>query len=132
MENSENPFEGAEVIHSYMREQALEDGVLVDLAGASKEAGFKFPVAVTRAVWSLLDCGEELKAQGQSWQGRAWDMLTILRYEIARGQGGELVLFAPLFIRAPGQGPEPVQLKAVCGPGDRGEPVVTIMYPDED
>jgi hypothetical protein len=23
-------------------------------------------------------------------------------------------------------------LKAVCGPGDDGEPVVTIMYPEED
>ena len=25
-----------------------------------------------------------------------------------------------------------VELKAVCGPGDKGEPVVTIMLPDED
>jgi hypothetical protein len=25
-----------------------------------------------------------------------------------------------------------VTLKAVCGPGDDGEPVVTIMLPDED
>ncbi len=26
----------------------------------------------------------------------------------------------------------PVQLKAVCGPGDDGEPVITVMLPDED
>jgi hypothetical protein len=25
-----------------------------------------------------------------------------------------------------------VLLKAVCGPGDEGEPVITIMLPDED
>ncbi len=25
-----------------------------------------------------------------------------------------------------------VTLKAVCGPGDQGEPVITIMLPDED
>jgi hypothetical protein len=25
-----------------------------------------------------------------------------------------------------------VQLKAVCGPGDEGEPVITVMMPDED
>ena len=24
------------------------------------------------------------------------------------------------------------QLKALCGPGDDGEPVVTVMLPDED
>jgi hypothetical protein len=28
--------------------------------------------------------------------------------------------------------PPLVQLKAVCGPGDDGEPVVTVMTPDED
>jgi hypothetical protein len=27
---------------------------------------------------------------------------------------------------------ETVQLKAVCGPGDNAEPVITIMLPDED
>jgi hypothetical protein len=25
-----------------------------------------------------------------------------------------------------------VRLKALCGPGDQGEPVVTVMLPDED
>ena len=25
-----------------------------------------------------------------------------------------------------------VQLKSICGPGDSGEPVITIMLPDED
>jgi hypothetical protein len=28
--------------------------------------------------------------------------------------------------------PPLVRLKALCGPGDRGEPVVTVMLPDED
>jgi hypothetical protein len=27
--------------------------------------------------------------------------------------------------------PPPVRLKALCGPGDHGEPVVTIMLPEE-
>jgi hypothetical protein len=27
---------------------------------------------------------------------------------------------------------ETVQLRAVCGPGDTPEPVITIMLPDED
>jgi hypothetical protein len=30
------------------------------------------------------------------------------------------------------KGPSRVQLKAVCGPGDDGEPVITIMTPEED
>jgi hypothetical protein len=28
--------------------------------------------------------------------------------------------------------PPLVRLKAVCGPGDGGEPVLTVMMPDED
>ena len=25
-----------------------------------------------------------------------------------------------------------ITLKAICGPGDNGEPVITIMWPNED
>ena len=33
----------------------------------------------------------------------------------------------------PGGGPVPLTVpKAVCGPGDEGEPVVTVLMPDED
>jgi hypothetical protein len=28
--------------------------------------------------------------------------------------------------------PPLVRLKAICGPGDGGEPVLTVMRPDED
>ena len=28
--------------------------------------------------------------------------------------------------------PPLVRLKAVCGPGDQAEPVITVMMPDED
>jgi hypothetical protein len=28
--------------------------------------------------------------------------------------------------------PPLVRLKAVCGPGDQGEPVITVLMPDED
>lgn len=45
-----------EAISTYTRAQAIEDGVLVDVSEIAKEAGFKFPVAVTRAAWA--DCVE--------------------------------------------------------------------------
>jgi Family of unknown function (DUF6573) len=31
-----------------------------------------------------------------------------------------------------GRTPPLVRLKAVCGPGDGGEPTITVMMPDED
>lgn len=45
-----------EVIHSYTRAQAIEDGYLVDVTETAREAGFVWPVAMTRAVWE--DCVE--------------------------------------------------------------------------
>jgi len=47
-------FENAEVIDSYTRAQAIEDGVLIDVSNAAKEAGFRIPIALTTAVWA--DC----------------------------------------------------------------------------
>ena len=39
-----------EVISSYSRAQAIEDGVLVDVSSVARAAGIKFPVAMTRTV----------------------------------------------------------------------------------
>ena len=36
-------FEPSDLIHSYTRAQAIEDGVLVDVSDVAKEAGFKLP-----------------------------------------------------------------------------------------
>jgi hypothetical protein len=33
---------------------------------------------------------------------------------------------------SPGATPVPIDLKAICGPGDDGEPVLTVLLPDED
>ncbi len=133
MENKENGWEGVEVIHSYTRREALEDGVLVDVSEFAREAGFKWPLAVTRAVWEILEPSEELRKEGQSWKGRAWDMFTILCYAIRRASATDEVHFAPLFIRKPGGQPLAVELWCKVGPGDDGvSPVMTICLRGED
>lgn len=124
--------EEMEVIYTYTREQALDDGELADISELAQEAGFKFPVAVTRGVWGILKPTEELKAAGQDFNGRAWDMLNILRAAIRKIGGENRISFAPLFLMNPKKSPEPVNLWAVCGPGDKGEPVITVMIEGED
>ncbi|MCE9563538.1 MAG: hypothetical protein K8U57_15970 [Planctomycetes bacterium] len=49
-------FENAEVIHSYTRANALADGVLVDVSETAREAGIRFPVALTQARAIARDC----------------------------------------------------------------------------
>ena len=45
----ENFFGG--VIYAYTRAQAVADGVQVDVTKTAQEAGIKFPMFLTRAVW---------------------------------------------------------------------------------
>lgn len=139
-------WDDAEVISSYSRAQAIEDGQLVDLSELAKEAGFKWPLAVSRGVWGILAPwddgspgeldkpkeGQPLYGHGQSFQGRAWDMLQILLWEIRKGKGGNRVDFAPLFLMPGGSKARGVEMWSHVGPGDTPEPVITVMLEGED
>ncbi len=127
-----------EVIHSYTRTQAIADGVLVDVSETAREVGFRWSVAMTAAAWA--DCVEwsEEDSQRQTHQdesGRLWDVLWMAFVAIRGNATGESQLAYQLY-RVPRDG-ETVEarlttLKLVAGPGDAGEPVVTIMLPQED
>jgi hypothetical protein len=131
--DSRNPFEDAPVIFQYTRAQALEDGVLVDLTEWARESGFKFPVACTAAVWNgYIVPSEKTRALGQSERGRAHDVLWMLFNAIRRcAKNQDQLLFKVLFLQTPNRHVM-AQLKSVCGPGDQGEPVITIMLTGED
>src|SRR3990167_8912386 len=74
-----------DVIYAYSRAQAIEDGVLVDVSETAREAGFKFPVAVTRTLWNgYITPLEESRKWGQSESGRLWDVVYMLMQETRR------------------------------------------------
>lgn len=119
------------VIYKYTRQDAFEDGVLVDVSKTAVEAGIRFPVAVASSVWfSVIAVPDDLLGE-QDEQGRLWDVLTMFRLA-ARNDGGQWLSFQVLIKRRAGADPELVTLKAHCGPGDDMEPVITIMLPGED
>ena len=128
-------FYAGDVIFSYTRAQAIADGVLVDASETAKEAGVVFPVAVTDAVWrGYVVPDDELRGSfGQSEQGRLWDILMVFVVAAKQSNGQQQIQFPVLFLMKPhAAGSETVLLKAHCGPGDHGEPVITIMLPHED
>jgi hypothetical protein len=128
----QNPFEDAPVIFQYTRAQAIEDGVLVDLTEWAKETGFKIPVACTSAVWNgYVVPTDRTRQLGQSERGRAHDLLWMLFNAIRRNGKGDTLLFDVMFLQTPDRH-RMVKLKSVCGPGDHGEPVITIMLTGED
>jgi hypothetical protein len=68
-----------EVIHVYTREQAIEDGVLVDVSDwaspAQMSPGFRCPVAFTRSLWNAIEAIPDRYADIQDVRGRAHDVL---------------------------------------------------------
>ena len=72
------------------------------------------------------------RVECQDEAGRLWDVVWMLRVGVQRA-AGSLVLFS-LHVRNSNRSGTPplVRLKAVCGPGDQAEPVITVMLPEED
>ena len=133
-------------ISIYTRADALSDGMLVDVSEMAREAKFRIPVAVTTSVWE--ECiywpEDEANGYGQSTDGRLWDVLFLAHCEIASARGNEQDLEYKLNVIPRGTKPENTgaiddftgaelrTLKINIGPGDNGEPVITIMQQNED
>lgn len=138
-------FAGAEIIHAYTRADAIADGTLIDVTETAREAGFRFPVAMTAAAWAdavaWSEADEKRKPAytGQDEAGRLWDVVWIASRCIAAAKAGghgdlSRLPFRVLRVPAEGRGLRPryCDLVAVVGPGDTAAPVITIMTPTED
>jgi hypothetical protein len=124
-------------ISIYTRRQAIEDGVLVDLmqretVGLVREAGFRFPVAMTVGAFcaTIGEIGAPLPP-GQDLQGRLWDVFSMLRHAIKTTRPGNDRVSFRVDVWD-GNRRKKVSLWSLCGPGDNSEPVITIMLEGED
>jgi hypothetical protein len=121
------------VISIYTRAQALQDGCLIDVSELAREAGFKWPIAITDHLYhSYIVPALALIAEGQSITGRLWDALMVLRHAIRSSKDDTLISFSVLFQMSPGAAPVPVELASVAGPDDHGSPCLTLMLPEDD
>ena len=137
-----HPFDGAPIVHRYTRAQAIADGSLVDVSDAAREAGLRLPTALTKAVWN--DCVEWTEQDkkksrsigGQDERGRLWDVLSMARFNLAVRKNTpitEELLYSIRRLPRPGRGRrQRVVLKLTITGGDNGEPVITILEPNED
>jgi hypothetical protein len=134
---NEHPLFG-EVISVYTRAQALADGVLIDAGAMVHECGFRWPVALTAAAWNDCVAWSESDNERQIHQdpsGRLWDVLYMAAYA-ARNPADAVSQRLFELYRVPRDGhsteAETTRPKLVVGPGDGGEPVITILLPNED
>lgn len=113
------------LVYSYTAKQAVEDGVLIEInPDLCKEAGYRWPVRITQGVSSLVIPTEGEQQQGQSLEGRMWDLLWMARMAILKANPDEYIV--PFDIKF---GPKDVRLWA-CVDGTSGA-ALHIITPEE-
>ena len=129
--HNESPF--GEVIYSYSRSQAVADGVQVDVSKVAAEAGIKFPMFLTRAVFENYVAVPE-GVTGQDEAGRCWDLAWMVRFGILRARPGVDRIPVALYVRNDNHRAKLVKLIATCGALDIDDPqpTITLMMSDED
>ena len=121
------------VIFAYTRKQAVADGVQVDVTKTAQEAGIKFPMFLTRAVFdAYVAVPPDVTAQDEA--GRLWDVVWMTRFGILRARPGVDRVPVALYVRNDNRRAKLVKLIAQCGPMDIDDPApaITVMMPDED
>jgi hypothetical protein len=103
MSDTEDPL--GDLIFSYTRKMALEDGVLIHVPNRV----YRYHTAVTSEVWTTIDIKklDAFLVASVVAQGKTWETGALFNFENA-------------------------QYKVECGPGDDVEPVITVMMPWED
>jgi len=119
------------IIFSYSRQEALSDGVLIDLNQwvSIDASGYKYPAACTAAVFAIVERAVNNKHFHNDYTGVIADIFWMsIVMPVEKWETGQL-----FEVTITGAGSHPIYtLKVECGPGDEGEPVITFMLPDED
>ena len=70
---------------------------------------------------------------GRGRDGRSRNSGQLYKHAIRKGGGGggDQLMFEVLFLQTPRRH-KTVTFKALCGPGDEGEPVISTVLPNED
>ena len=122
---ADQPF--GPIIFSYTRKQAIEDGVLVDVTELARLEGFRLHTAMTATLY-----GEAVRmpAGAKPPEGVEVNPETAIRWLLKR-------LHLAIKTLAPNEDRVNIRMGdiefwALCGPGDEGEPVLTVMLQGED
>jgi hypothetical protein len=99
------------------RRQAIESGELVDMTNRAHKVGFTVPVAITDGVWRKV-----LKNPGKGAVVDAFLAYVIAQVRKSKSSQGPIVEF---------QYKDFKRLWLHAGPGDKGEMVMIIMFPEE-
>ncbi|MFL4473160.1 DUF6573 family protein [Paeniglutamicibacter sp. MACA_103] len=121
------------MLHTYTRAQSIAEGKLLDVSDQAYTFGFRVPVAISKAAWSDTVQWDHGGVQDET--GRLADVLSLGVASVKAPDEHNASTRHYTVYRTPNQPDaqeaEEAHLKIVCTAGDQGEPVVTIMRPDE-
>ena len=124
-------FTEDQIIDRCTRAELIDDGVLTDITALAKEAGFKFPVAISAGIVTLIN--DAISKGWKDWDGIVWDILNVLNYKIKFGpKDNSRIDFKVAIWSKYTNNDQDVEMYSQVGPGDDMEPVITIMLPNED
>ena len=114
-----------DVTKDFSRIEAFEIGVLIDLSRQAREAGIRYPLAITTEVYQVCLIGDEDDIRDE--MERALDLVTQVATIARMSPGVSRVHFD--FVRDDDEFRE-VPLVLICSLGDFGETVLTIVLED--
>lgn len=113
------------------RDQAVRDGVLVDVSDKARRGGFSCPVAFTRAAYAaVVDATPDEWAAGLWPRGRLERALELVRLQVAFGDRARFTRRVWVAVERPG-GPTLHMLEAIAADLDGRGPTLTIALPIE-
>ncbi|WP_411330726.1 DUF6573 family protein [Desulfovibrio desulfuricans] len=122
------------LICCYTRKRAIDDGIMVDVSDFVSDFGFIVPVAITNNLFTrYIQPTNKLSDAGQSSESRMIDLLVVMMIKLFQRPNTEQLSFNVSFDMEYEEKIESklVQILAVIGQGDAGEPVLTIMLPED-
>ena len=129
-------LEQTDVIYSYTRKQAIEDGDQMllsdDDAATARESGFRYPVYLTGSVVNLMIRAVENKRCHNDWNGVLWDVLFMASLAVRRAGDNDTAYFKVVITGAGRTRNHQMLIKVGAVDIDDPAPCFTIMFPEDD
>jgi hypothetical protein len=121
-----NIFEDSNVVFSYTWQDAVNDGLFIEITGLAKSWGFKMPVALTQSVYNLC----HVEDKGFSTDCKITLLLLNLQREIRMKKDDDNRIFFKHNFND-GQGEIDVWASVEGRSMSNPEPVMTILLPED-
>ena len=113
------------------RQQAIQNGFLIDVSTDAQKLGLTFPVTVTKPLWEVGIAPSTAMSDAEKAE-RLRDVLMAFRLRIASQTTlSPLIDFPAMLALPPGGVPQPVPLFALIQPDEHNRAVATLLLPNE-